>query len=59
MKAQGSLASHNPLTTAAAKYGAKKYMRTWFNAVVADDVHPDVRELLIESRAGMLEKQLN
>lgn len=26
MKAQGTLTSHNPLTTAAAKYGAKKHM---------------------------------
>ena len=32
-------------------------MLSWYNAIVADAIHDDTRDLLIDARAGMLEKR--
>ena len=57
LRAPGTLPSGNWIISAVARNGGARSMRTWGNAILADDVHASVKPLLIDMRLGMLEKR--
>ena len=57
LRAPGTMPSSNWVISAVARHGGASSMRTWGNAILADDAHSSVKELMIDMRLGMLEKR--